>query len=88
MTSLTNGEVIHTNGTVTVYRCSMFSGKPSSITVTATAAQFWKWRNGVMIQDAFPNLTENDREFIMTGVLPAEWDEMFAEKPEDDHGSV
>jgi len=25
-----------------------------------------------------PNLTSEEREFIMTGITPAEWNEMFA----------
>ncbi len=29
-----------------------------------------------LIQDAFPHLSDNDREFLLTGITPEEWDEM------------
>jgi hypothetical protein len=32
---------------------------------------------GVLLQDAFPNLTTEEREFIKTGITPEEWDEYF-----------
>ena len=31
------------------------------------------------IQDAMPNLTPDEREFIKTGITPKEWDEMFGD---------
>jgi len=39
--------------------------------------QLKKWENGMYIQDAFPMLTPEQREFIMTGVIPEEWDAAF-----------
>lgn len=30
------------------------------------------------LQDCFPNLSANDREFIKTGVTAEEWDNLFA----------
>jgi len=38
------------------------------------------WKNGMLIQDAFPNLSDNAREFILTGATADEWDEYFSEK--------
>jgi hypothetical protein len=29
------------------------------------------------VQNAMPNLSADEREFIMTGITPTEWDEMF-----------
>ena len=31
-----------------------------------------------LIQNIFPDLTPDEREFIKTGVTPDEWDNMFA----------
>lgn len=31
----------------------------------------------LLIQQAFPNLSPNDREFIMTGITPEEWSNLF-----------
>lgn len=38
----------------------------------------WKQRR-VMIQEAFPELSEDGREFIMTGITKEEWDKEFGE---------
>ena len=38
-----------------------------------------KWYNGTLIQEAFPNLTANERELIQTGIHPECWNEMFPE---------
>jgi hypothetical protein len=35
------------------------------------------WKSGAFAQDAFPNLTNDQREFLISGTTPAEWDEMF-----------
>ena len=34
---------------------------------------------GGFIQDVFPELSADDREFLLTGITPGEWDEAFAE---------
>lgn len=39
---------------------------------------------GVYVQDAYHFLTEDQREFIMTGILPNEWDALFADEGDDD----
>ena len=33
----------------------------------------------VLIQDAFPQLTNEDRECILTGITPEAWDNAFGE---------
>ena len=45
-----------------------------------------KWRSGALIQEAFPNLPAPMREFIMSGISPKEWDDMFGMG--DDEGDV
>jgi hypothetical protein len=37
------------------------------------------WDNGALVQDAFPFLSADEREFLMTGTPPEVWDELFAE---------
>lgn len=34
---------------------------------------------GALVQDAFPTLSEDEREFLLTGIGADEWDEMFSE---------
>jgi hypothetical protein len=42
---------------------------------------FKLWMNDTLMQDAFPMLSEDEREFIMTGITPEEWNQMC---PDDD----
>ena len=83
-----NREVYNPDGTVTVYRRSPLTDKVRSITVIATKAQFWRYFNGQLIQDAFPALTADEREFILTGITGDEWDEAFIEREEAPDGSL
>ena len=60
-----------------VTRTSPFSGKVHSMEIAVTEAQIAAWQNGELIQRAMPNLTADEREFIMTGITPQEWEETF-----------
>ena len=83
-----NHEVYNTDGSVTVHRTSPLTNKSRFITVIATKAQFWRYFNGQMIQEAFPTLTADEREFILTGITGDEWDEAFIEREEAPDGSL
>lgn len=44
------------------------------------------WHLGVdmrLAQQAFPDLSSDQREFLMTGITAEEWDELFKEPPEE-----
>jgi len=58
----------------------MFSGKANTLDLNVTAEQVAAWQGGVLIQDAMPQLSAGEREFLKTGVTPQEWDEMFGEE--------
>lgn len=36
------------------------------------------------VQEAFPHLSANDREFLLTGITPEEWDELMGDLEEDE----
>ena len=40
------------------------------------------WLGGCCIQNAMPDVSENDREFLVSGISPAGWDRLFAESGE------
>ena len=44
-----------------------------------------KWFHGSYIQDVFPNLNADEREFIMTGLTPEAWNKIFGEEEEDNN---
>lgn len=63
------------------------AGTNKLITVTMKletfSACFYQWQmNGKFIQDAFKDLSAEEREFLITGITPAEWKELFP--PESD----
>lgn len=40
--------------------------------------QYNNWMdNGIVIQKAFPTLSADEREFLMTGLTPTEWDDLI-----------
>lgn len=47
----------------------------STITVDADAHR--RWTSGELIQDAFPDMTADNRELLISGIHPACWDSMF-----------
>ena len=60
-----------------ITRTSPFSGNTNSMEIEVTQEQLSSWESGVLIQNAMPNLSADEREFIMTGITPAEWDSAF-----------
>ena len=59
---------------------SALSGKENSMELDITPAQLKDWQSGTLIQRAMPNLTANEREFLMTGITREEWDELFPDE--------
>ena len=45
-----------------------------------TKKQFEDWRGGMLLQDAFPNLNRDEREFIKSGSTKEEWDNAFGDQ--------
>ena len=63
-------------------RRSPFSGKIHTMTIQMTEQQFAELSqpNGRHIQDILPHCTPDEREFIMTGITPEEWEQTFGKK--------
>jgi len=59
-----------------VVRISQASGATNRMEIDVTPEQIHRWQNGELIQDAMPDLTLDEREFIMTGTTAEEWAEM------------
>ena len=47
--------------------------------ITVPHEDFKRWRGGELIQNVVPMLNPDEREIIMTGTTPAEWNEIFQE---------
>ena len=63
-----------------VIRTSPFSGNTNVMEIDVTQEQIALWESGTLIQNAMPHLTPDEREFIMTGITPNEWDSAFSDE--------
>lgn len=45
--------------------------------INITKTQLKNWKNGELAQNAFPNISADEREFIMTGLTPSDWEKIF-----------
>jgi hypothetical protein len=50
-------------------------GEPSKV-----MAGVRKWAAGAYIQDALHMLNASEREFLFSGMLPAEWEKLFGKE--------
>ena len=66
-----------------ITKTSSLSGIVRTMDLPITEEQLKNFEDGMTIQDAMPNLTHNEREFILTGVVEEEWEELFAGFDED-----
>jgi hypothetical protein len=62
-----------------VERKSIVTGKVYEMDINITVQQLFDFMNGRsgLAQDAFPDLTAEEREFIISGIHPTEWHELF-----------
>ena len=67
-----------------VMRTDPLTGKENTLEIPVTEAQINKWRGGRNIQDVMRNLTDDQREFMMTGLLPKSWEEIFKGQNDED----
>jgi len=56
---------------------SMMSGKEHTVKMVLDINDYKNWQNGMLIQNALPYLTPDEREFLMTGITKEEWAAMF-----------
>ena len=56
-----------------ISKTNVFTGKHGQMDLPITIEQIKEWEDGALIQNVFPNLTVDQREFIMTGTLPGDF---------------
>jgi len=59
-----------------IIRRSLVSGETNVMDLPVTQMQLQEWKNGGLIQNVFPDLTPDEREFIQTGITPNEWQQV------------
>ena len=61
-----------------VQRKSILSGKLNEMELNVTSQQMERFYSGrELTQNIFPNLNSEEREFLISGMLPNEWDKNF-----------
>ena len=60
-----------------VTKQSPISGKMNSMELPITEAQLEAHRNGEFVQNVFPTLSVEEREFLVSGISPKEWNDLF-----------
>ncbi len=67
-----------------ITRTSMVSGKTHTLDLPVTPEQLEAFTSGrLLIQEALPHLSDDDREFILTGITSEEWDATFPDDEDD-----
>ena len=74
-----------------VIKTSIITGNTASMDLDVTEAQLVAWRQGALIQEVMPHLSADEREFLISGITPAErdehmrdWDEWSTQPTTDD----
>ena len=57
----------------------MVTGNITTKDIDVSVQQLDAWQNGMLIQDAMPQVSAPDREFIKTGITNEEWNNLFKE---------
>lgn len=66
-----------------ITKTSVLTGAVHTREIPVTQEQLDYWEvSGKRIQNALPDLSADDREFLMTGITPEEWEEAFGEDDE------
>jgi len=60
-----------------IKRLSPITNTVNEAEINITQEQLDRWHNGEVIQRAAPHLTPDEREFLITGILPDEWNKIF-----------
>lgn len=52
--------------------------------VVLDAEKYYRWKGGERIQDVFTEMTEDQREILISGTCPECWDELFGRCEDED----
>ena len=53
--------------------------------VEVKECDFYAWQAGELAQSAFPYLSADEREMLISGICPNCWNEVFGEPEENEH---
>ena len=69
------------DGFVRVHRSSVITGNVNSMVLPTRQGELEYWEESMaLVQDVFPHFTPDQREFLISGSTPDEWNELFSEE--------
>lgn len=63
-----------------VYRENIITKRVNVMDLPVNQEQLDTWSNGALIQDVMPDLDEDQREFLISGMMPGEFEALFGEE--------
>lgn len=72
--------LVKPEGTMIIAAKSVISGISHFAELAITNEQVNAFAKGALIQHAFPNLSPDEREFLLNGTTPEEWDTLPEEE--------
>ena len=60
-----------------ITKLSPVTGKANIMDLPITYGQFLDWQEGALIQHVMPDLSLDEREFLITGMTPEDWNSLF-----------
>ena len=69
MSPFFTGELQEGDDKMIIRRTHPITGQVNAVEIPVTLEQLKAWDNGELIQNAMPNLSPDEREFIKTGLL-------------------
>ena len=67
-----------------IARVSQLSGIPRFMDLPITEDQIEAYQSGVLLQNAFPQLSPSEREFFKSGITDEEWQSAFSFNEEEE----
>lgn len=66
-----------------ITKTSPISGKQHTMEIPVTQQQIDAWERGELIHKAMPEVPAELREFILSGITPEEWNDLFGRIDEE-----
>ncbi len=68
-----------------VTKQSPLTGREHTMDILITQDQLDRWNNGELVQQVFDNLTDSEREFLISGIPEEEWNEYITSSEEEEY---
>jgi len=69
------------DGFVRVHKQSCITGNHNSMVLPTRQGELEHWEESMaLVQDVFPHFTPDQREFLISGCTPEEWNKLFSEE--------